>query len=64
MDGTLERTKSPYSEGVVSETEGSVEIYIGPKAPWQKIRLDTNSLRVPMLRIYGPLEPWKLRRGN
>lgn len=48
--------------GVVSNTDGSVDIYFGPKAPAGK---EKNWIQtVPgkgfwlILRLYGPLEPW------
>jgi hypothetical protein len=53
---------SSQTKGVLVYTDGSVDVYFGPKAPpgKEKNRVQT----VPgkgwnvILRLYGPLEPW------
>ncbi len=53
---------STYSPGVVQNDDGSVDVYIGPEPP---PGTDSNWIRTlpdigwfPILRLYGPLEPW------
>jgi hypothetical protein len=51
-----------YAEGLEFDDDGGVTIYIGPEAPAGK---EANWIRTlpdvgwfPLLRLYGPLEPW------
>ena len=51
-----------YFEGVTIADDGSVDVYIGPEPPPSQ---EHNWIRTlpelgwfPLLRIYGPLEPW------
>jgi hypothetical protein len=55
-------SKGSHSAEIQKNTDGSYDIYFGPKAPAGK---DTNWIQtVPgrgwftILRLYGPLEPW------
>jgi hypothetical protein len=51
-----------YAEGVTIADDGSVDVYIGPEPPvgrehnWIRTLPDTGWF--PLLRLYGPLEPW------
>ena len=51
-----------YAQGLQTASDGTVEIYIGPKAPpgheanW--IRTLPGTGWFPLLRLYGPLQPW------
>lgn len=51
-----------YSPGVQTGEHGSVDVYIGPEPPpgheanWIRTLPDTGWF--PILRFYGPLEPW------
>jgi hypothetical protein len=51
-----------YSPGVQTDEHGSVDVYIGPEPPpgqqanWIRALPDTGWF--PILRLYGPLEPW------
>ncbi|HKE84974.1 MAG TPA: DUF1254 domain-containing protein [Vicinamibacterales bacterium] len=51
-----------YAPGIAKEADGSVEVYIGPKAPAGKeqnwIPTPAGTAWFPLLRFYGPLEPW------
>jgi hypothetical protein len=51
-----------YSKGVESDADGGVTVYIGPEAPEGKegnwIRTLPDVGWFPLLRFYGPLEPW------
>lgn len=51
-----------YSPGVETDDDGGVTVYIGPAAPAGK---EANWIRTlpdigwfPLIRLYGPLEPW------
>jgi hypothetical protein len=51
-----------YSPGIEIDEDGGVTVYIGPEPPdgkeanWVRTLPDTGWF--PMLRLYGPLEPW------
>ena len=51
-----------YFEGVTIADDGSVDVYIGPEPPpsqeHNRIRTLPELGWCPLLRIYGPLEPW------
>ena len=51
-----------YAPGIAKDADGSVEVYIGPKAPAGKeqnwIPTPAGMAWFPLLRFYGPLEPW------
>ena len=51
-----------YSHDVAIADDGSVDIYIGPQAPagleHSLVRTLPDIGRFPLLRLYGPLEPW------
>jgi hypothetical protein len=51
-----------YAPGIAKEADGSVEIFIGPKAPAGKeqnwIPTPAGTAWFPLLRFYGPLESW------
>ena len=47
---------------MVANADGSIDIYFGPEAPKGKennwIETVPNKSWFPILRLYGPLEPW------
>lgn len=51
-----------YSKDIDTDADGGVDIYIGAQAPagqehnWIRTLPDTGWF--PLLRLYGPLEPW------
>jgi hypothetical protein len=53
---------SSYAPGLQKEADGSVDVYIGPKAPPGKesnwIPAPADTAWFPILRLYGPLEAW------
>jgi hypothetical protein len=55
-------SKNSKSDSMVENADGSVELYFGPKAPRGKeqnwIETVPNKSWFPILRIYGPLDPW------
>ncbi len=61
-NGQTHPSLSTYSPGVATNDDGSVDIYIGPQPPpgneanWIRTLPDTGWF--PLVRLYGPLEPW------
>jgi hypothetical protein len=55
-------SKNSKSGNMVENTDGSVDLYFGPKAPKGKeqnwIETVPKKSWFPILRLYGPLEPW------
>jgi len=55
-------SKNSESGNMVENADGSVDLYFGPKAPEGKERnwIETVPKKswFPILRLYGPLEPW------
>jgi hypothetical protein len=55
-------SKNNKKAGLVENKDGSVDLYFGPKAPKGKqsnwIQTIPKKGWFPVLRIYGPLEPW------
>jgi hypothetical protein len=53
---------STYSPGVQADEDGGVTLYIGPEPPTGKeanwIRTLPDTGWFPIIRLYGPLEPW------
>jgi hypothetical protein len=55
-------SRSSQTPGLQKNGDGSVDIYFGPKAPagkeanWIRTLPDTGWF--PMIRLYGPLDPW------
>ena len=69
VNGTKQIDKSSRSEGLKKNTDGSVDIYFGPKAPkgFENNWIQTNAGKgwFPLFRFYGPTEAffdksWKL----
>ena len=55
-------SRNSYTPGIETDDDGGVTVYIGPEPPEGK---DNNWIRTlpdtgwfPLLRLYGPLEPW------
>ncbi|MBW2710557.1 MAG: DUF1254 domain-containing protein [Deltaproteobacteria bacterium] len=55
-------SKNSKSGSMVENADGSVDLYFGPKAPRGKkqnwIETVPNKSWFPILRLYGPLDPW------
>jgi len=55
-------SKNSESGNMVANADGSIDLYFGPKAPKGKERnwIETVPQKswFPILRLYGPLEPW------
>ncbi len=55
-------SKNSISGNMVENADGSVDLYFGPQAPQGKeqnwIETVPKKSWFPILRIYGPLEPW------
>ncbi len=55
-------SKNNKLNDLVENVDGSIDLYFGPKAPKGKaqnwIETVPNKSWFPILRLYGPLEPW------
>jgi hypothetical protein len=55
-------SKNSKSDNIIENADGSVDLYFGPKAPKGKeqnwIETVPQKSWFPILRLYGPLEPW------
>jgi hypothetical protein len=61
-NGVAHPSLNSYAAGIQKAADGSVDVYIGPTAPAGKesnwIPTPAGTPWFPMLRFYGPLEPW------
>ena len=55
-------SKNSKSDSMLENADGSVDLYFGPRAPAGKkqnwIETVPNKSWFPILRLYGPLDPW------
>jgi len=55
-------SKNSKSDNMIENADGSIDLYFGPKAPAGKkqnwIETVPQKSWFPILRLYGPLEPW------
>jgi hypothetical protein len=59
-------SKNSYAQGLRTNDDGSIDLYLGPQPP---IGLENNWIRTlpgtgwfPVFRLYGPTEPWLEKR--